>query len=220
MQRLLGSLSLTVILISMTITSASAMESNKAHPDTHMDHKLQKDYPYEPIPFTDVHFDDVFWAPRLETNRSVTIPYAFEKCEESKRFYNFERAAKILRGEEVDDLSPPGLTFDDTDPYKVLEGASFGLSVKYDPEMDAYLDKVIALIASAQEPDGYLYTTRTINPIHPHEWAGNRRWVNVKNLSHELYNMGHLYEAAVAHYQADRQGYVAECCDEERGSFV
>ncbi len=163
---------------------------------------IGKDYPFEPVPFTQVHFEDIFWAPRLETNRSVTIPYAFEKCEESMRFYHFERAAKVLRGEPLEDLSPPGLPFDDTDPYKVLEGASFGLAVKFDPQMDAYLDKVISLIGSAQEPDGYLYTTRTINPEMPHEWAGTRRWVNVKHLSHELYNMGHLYEAAAAHYQA------------------
>lgn len=164
--------------------------------------QLQQDYPYQPVPFTDVHFRDRFWAPRIETNRAVTIPYAFEKCEESKRFYNFERAARRLRGEELTDLSPPGLTFDDTDPYKVLEGASFGLAVKYDPEMDAYLDEVIALIASAQEPDGYLFTARTMKPDPPHRWSGPERWSKVKELSHELYNMGHLYEAAVAHYQA------------------
>ncbi len=164
--------------------------------------KLEKDYPYQPVSFTAVHFDDVFWTPRLETNRSVTIPYAFEKCKESGRFYNFERAAKVLKGEPVKDLSPSGFTFDDTDPYKVLEGASFGLAVKYDRDMDAYLDDLIALIASAQEPDGYLYTTRTINPASPHKWSGKERWVNVKHLSHELYNMGHLYEATAAHYQA------------------
>ena len=87
-----------------------------------------KDYPYAPVPFTAVNFTDKFWAPRMETNRSVTIPYAFEKCEETKRFYHFERAAKVLKGEKIDDLSPPGLAFDDTDPYKVLEGAAFGLS--------------------------------------------------------------------------------------------
>ncbi|MBI9016368.1 MAG: glycoside hydrolase family 127 protein [Phycisphaerae bacterium] len=164
--------------------------------------KLQRDYPFEPVPFTAVHFNDVFWSPRMEINRTVTIPYAFEKCKDSKRFYNFERAAKRLAGEQLDDTQPPGLTFDDTDPYKVLEGASFGLSVKYDADMDAYLDKIIELIASAQEPDGYLYTARTMQPYPPHDWAGNKRWVNVKNLSHELYNMGHLYEAAVAHYHA------------------
>ncbi len=163
---------------------------------------LEQDYPYQPIPFTEVRFDDVFWAPRVEINRTVTIPHAFEQCETSRRFYHFERAAKVLRGEPLEDRSPPGLSFDDTDPYKVLEGAAFGLAVEYDPEMDAYLDKVIALIASAQEPDGYLFTTRTINPEKPHAWAGPERWIYVKRLSHELYNMGHLYEAAVAHYQA------------------
>lgn len=186
--------------ILMGLCAATAMAES---PDSSKNgSKVAGHYPVSPVSFTDVHLNDVFWAPRIEVNRSVTIPYAFEKCEESGRFYNFERAAKILKGEEVTDLSPPGLSFDDTDPYKVLEGASFGLSVKYDAEMDAYLDEVIALIASAQEPDGYLYTARTICPEHPHEWAGAERWVNVKELSHELYNMGHLYEAAVAHYQA------------------
>ena len=164
--------------------------------------RLDRDYPFTPVAFTDVRFTDAFWAPRLEVNRTVTIPHAFEKCRESRRFYHFERAAKVLRGESLEDRSPPGLTFDDTDPYKVLEGASYGLAVAYDPDMDATLDKVMALIASAQEPDGYLFTTRTINPENPHPWAGKARWVNVKQLSHELYNMGHLYEAAAAHYQA------------------
>ncbi len=167
-----------------------------------VDYAVQQDYPYQPVPFTEVRFDDAFWAPRIEINRTVTIPHAFEKCDETRRFYHFERAAKVLRGEPLEDRSPPGLSFDDTDPYKVLEGAAFGLAVEYDAAMDAYLDKVIALIASAQEPDGYLFTTRTINPEKPHAWAGPERWINVKRLSHELYNMGHLYEAAVAHYQA------------------
>ena len=71
-----------------------------------------------------------------------------------------------------------------------------------DPKMDAYLDRLIALIASAQEPDGYLYTTRTIDPQHPHDWSGTQRWVMEQDLSHELYNAGHLFEAAAAHYQA------------------
>ena len=162
----------------------------------------ENDYPYQPVPFTDVNFDDIFWSQRIETNRAVTIPFAFGKCEETGRYYNFERAAKVLQGEEVIDRKPPGLSFDDTDPYKIIEGASFGLSVKYDADMDAYIDKIIALIKSAQEPDGYLYTARTIDPSNPHEWAGPERWVNVKHLSHELYNMGHLYESAAAHYQA------------------
>ena len=163
--------------------------------------KLQ-DYPFKPVPFTAVHLTDQFWAPRLETNRTVTIPYAFGKCEESGRMYNFERAAAVLRGENVSDRKPPGFPFDDTDPYKVLEGASYSLAVQPDPKMSAYLDKLVALIASAQEPDGYLYTTRTIDPQHPHKWSGTNRWVNEQDLSHELYNAGHLFEAAAANYQA------------------
>ena len=127
-----------------------------------------QDYPFQPVPFTAVHLNDDFWAPRLETNRLTTIPYAFRKCEETGRMYNFERAAGVLRGENLADRKPPGFPFDDTDPYKVLEGASYSLAVQPDPKLDGYLDKLIALIASAQEPDGYLYTTRTIDPQHPH----------------------------------------------------
>ena len=84
---------------------------------------IKRDYPVKPVPFTSVHFNDVFWAPRIEINRTVTIPFAFEKCEETKRIYHFERAAAALRGERLEDKSPPGYPFDDTDPYKVLEGA-------------------------------------------------------------------------------------------------
>jgi len=160
------------------------------------------DYPFQPVPFTAVHLTDAFWAPRLETNRVTTIPYAFGKCEESGRMYNFERAAAVLRGENITDKKPPGFPFDDTDPYKVLEGASFSLAVQPDPKLDAYLDKLIALIASAQEPDGYLYTTRTIDPQHPHDWSGSVRWLRDPDQSHELYDAGHLFEAACAHYQA------------------
>jgi len=160
------------------------------------------DYPYRLVPFTAVHLDDLFWAPRLETNRIVTIPYAFGKCEESGRMDNFERAAAVLRGENITNRKPPGFPFDDTDPYKVLEGASYALAVQPDPKMQAYLDHLIELIASAQEPDGYLYTARTIDPQHPHPWSGVRRWASEEAGSHELYDAGHLFEAAAAHYQA------------------
>jgi DUF1680 family protein len=115
---------------------------------------------------------------------------------------NFERAAAVLRGENVENRKPPGFPFDDSDVYKVLEGASYALAVRPDPKMSAYLDSLIARFAAAQEPDGYLYTTRTIDPAHPHPWAGTNRWVNDPDSSHELYNAGHLFEAAAAHYQA------------------
>jgi DUF1680 family protein len=161
-----------------------------------------RDYPVRPVPFTSVRFTDAFWAPRIETNRTVTIPFAFEKCEESKRVYHFERAAAALRGEALADRTPPGYPFDDTDLYKVMESAAYTLSVHPDPKLEAYLDGLIEKIAAAQEKDGYLYTTRTIDPVNPHRWAGKQRWELEKVDSHELYNLGHLYEAAVAHHQA------------------
>jgi len=160
------------------------------------------DYPIKPVPFTKVQLTDKFWAPKIEVNRTVTIPFAFEQCEKSNRVYHFERAAKVLRGEPVEDKRPPGYPFDDTDIYKVIEGAAYTLSVQRDPKLEAYVDGLIEKIGAAQEPDGYLYTTRTINPAEPHPWAGKERWVLEEDNSHELYNLGHMYEAAVAYYQA------------------
>jgi hypothetical protein len=161
-----------------------------------------RDYPVKPVPFTAVHLNDLFWAPRIETNRTVTIPFAFEQCEKSGRMDNFERAAKALRGEELTNRRPPPYPFDDTDPYKVLEGASYALAARPDPKMKDYLRELIEKIGQAQEPDGYLYTARTINPQAPHRWAGPERWRRDPDQSHELYNAGHLFEAAAAHYQA------------------
>ncbi len=163
---------------------------------------INRDYPIKPVPFTAVHVDDSFWAPRIEINRTVSIPTAFDHCERTGRVENFVRAAEAIRGEKLTDKHPPGYPFDDTDIYKVIEGASYTLSVHPDPKLKAYVDSLIAKIAAAQEPDGYLYTTRSIDPQHPHPWAGTERWQKEEVLSHELYDLGHLYEAAVANYQA------------------
>ncbi|HTL54932.1 MAG TPA: glycoside hydrolase family 127 protein [Candidatus Limnocylindrales bacterium] len=162
----------------------------------------QRDYPIKPVPFTAVHLQDLFWASRIETNRAVTIPFAFEQCEKSGRMDNFDRAAKALRGESLENRKAPPYPFDDTDPYKVLEGASYALAVQPDPKLQGYLDDLIAKIGGAQEHDGYLYTARTINPAHPHDWSGPERWLKDPDESHELYNAGHLFEAAAAHFQA------------------
>ena len=113
-----------------------------------------RDYPVKPVPFTAVHLNDPFWAPRIEINRTVTIPFAFAKTEETGRVRNFDRAATVLRGEPLADKTPPGYPFDDSDLYKIIEGASYTLSVHPDPKLDAYLDTLIAKIAAAQEPDG------------------------------------------------------------------
>ena len=161
-----------------------------------------RDYPVKPVPFTAVHVNDNFWAPRIETNRTVTIPFAFQKEEETGRVDNFIRAAEALQGIPFENHKPPGYPFDDSDVYKVIEGASYTLSVHPDPKLDAYLDGLIAKIAAAQEADGYLYTARTIDPLHPHPWSSPQRWTLEEVDSHELYDLGHLYEAAAAHYLA------------------
>ena len=147
------------------------------------------------VPFTQVRIQDAFWSPRIETNRTVSIPSAFRECEKNGRFDNFAIAGGLKEGEHRGDFS-----FDDTDPYKIIEGASYSLAVKYDARLDAYLDSVIALIAAAQESDGYLTTCVTNRCTRLSGWWGTHRWEKIN--SHELYNSGHLYEAAVAHYRA------------------
>ena len=154
------------------------------------------DYPITPVHFRKVFLTDSFWLPRLETNRTVTIPSIFRKCEEYGRIDNFRRAAGRLPGPYVGQMP-----FEDTDVYKAIEGASYSLAQKPDPQLEAYLDSLIQTIAAAQEPDGYLYTNRTIDPGHVHPFAGSSRWSNLV-MSHELYNCGHLYDAASAHFLA------------------
>lgn len=155
------------------------------------------DYPFSPVPFTKVKIADNFWQPRLESNRKVTIPFAFKQSEETGRIKNFEIAGGMAEGKFCSRYP-----FDDSDVFKVIEGASYALSIQQDPELEKYLDDVIAKIAAAQEDDGYLYTARTIDAANlPVDWAGPERWSNLY-MSHELYNVGHLYEAAVAHHLA------------------
>ena len=159
-------------------------------------------YPISPVPFTAVKVTPgTFWGQRLEASRKVTIPLAFSKCEETGRYTNFSNAAEHLK-DPSKVFKVGGLSFDDTDPYKTIEGASYILQTYPDKKLVQYIDSVLDVIASAQEPDGYLYTSRTQNPKEPHEWAGDKRWSKEEDLSHELYNLGHMVEGAIAHYQA------------------
>ncbi len=155
-------------------------------------------YPIDPVPFTSVKIDDSFWGQRLQAARDVTIPLAFSKCEESGRYDNFVKAANPSDTYKVD-----GFPFDDTDVYKTIEGASYLLQSYPDKQLEAYIDSVLVIVAGAQEPDGYLNTSFTMNPANPHPWmAPGKRWERVENLSHEFYNLGHMVDGAVAHYQA------------------
>lgn len=160
--------------------------------------KAGGDYPIQPVPFTAVKVTDQFWAPRIRLNRDVTIPIALKHCYSTGRVDNFLVAGHLKAGSKFCTEFP----FDDTDIYKIIEGASYSLQTFPDQKLDRQVDSLITYVAAAQEPDGYLYTARTIDPLHPHPWSGLKRWEKESDLSHELYNSGHLFEAAVAHYQA------------------
>lgn len=177
----------TLALTALLAVSASAQQRQPLH----------SGYPIDPVPFTSVKVTDNFWGQRLQASREVTIPLAFSKCEETGRYDNFVKAAH-----PSDDYKVGGFSFDDTDVYKTIEGASYSLQTYPDKKLEKYIDSILVIVAAAQEPDGYLYTARTMNPKHPHEWSGPERWSKVEVLSHEFYNLGHMVEGAVAHYQA------------------
>jgi len=158
-------------------------------------------YPITPVPFTDVKVSDGFWGQRLKASREVTIPLAFSKCEETGRYQNFVEARQQMDADHDLGFNVVGFPFDDTDIYKTIEGASYILQTYPDPKLEAYIDSVLVIVAAAQEPDGYLYTARTRNPERPHAWSGKERWAQIED-SHELYNLGHMIEGAIAHYQA------------------
>jgi uncharacterized protein len=140
------------------------------------------------IPLREIKIDDRFWEPRIEINRARSLDHQYQECITTGRIANFEIAAGLAKG------SFQGRHYNDADVYKWIEGASYSLTAHPDAKLDARLDSVIAKIAAAQEKDGYLNTF--IQLLYP-----KGRWANLGML-HELYNSGHLFEAAVAHYQA------------------
>jgi uncharacterized protein len=176
------------------------------------------DYPVKPVPFTDVRITGGLLQARQATNSAVTMPFALSQCESSDRLKNFDLAAETIQkraaGETHFQNQPPTqYPFDDSDVYKAIEGASFCLSVQPDPAVAAQLEAIIKRIAAAQEPDGYLYTWRTMHPDSPaHDWIDQQRWLKDPQLSHELYNLGHLYEAGVAYDQATGSNSLLNVC--------
>lgn len=179
-------------LLTSLLTASLALGASAKAPE-----QQSHGYPIDPVPFTSVKVSDSFWGQRLKASREETIPLAFSKCEETGRYRNFINAAH-----PSDTVHVGGYSFDDTDVYKTIEGASYLMQTYPDKDLERYIDSVLVIVAAAQEPDGYLYTSRTMNPKHPHEWAGAKRWEKVEDLSHEFYNLGHMVEGAIAHYQA------------------
>jgi len=142
----------------------------------------------KPVPFTDVKLSGGFWGPRIETNRTVSLPHSLQMLEKAGNIKNLELAAS---GERTGYMGP---VYIDSDLYKALEAVSYSLASHPDPELEKKLDEIIAKIAAAQEDDGYLNTHFQV--VEP-----EKRWTNLRD-KHELYCAGHLIEAAVAHHQA------------------
>ena len=166
----------TLTLVVTALAASAAASAGKPH------RKLT------PVPFTDVKVTDAFWAPRIETNRTKTIPHDFKKCEDTGRLSNFAKAAGRMEGKFE------GIYFNDSDVYKVIEGAAYSLAAHPDPKLEKYLDDLIDTIAAAQQKDGYLFCFYTLK-------QPEKRWTNLRSM-HELYCAGHFFEAAVAHYRA------------------
>ncbi|MCS7237047.1 MAG: glycoside hydrolase family 127 protein [Thermoguttaceae bacterium] len=164
----------------LTMSGLSAIAEEKPGPPPYR--KLQ------PVPHPQVRLTDGFWAKRIEVNRVATLPHNVEWCEKTGRLSNFDKAAGKVAGKFE------GIYFNDSDVYKVLEGAAHILAATGDPQLDKELDTLIARIAAAQQPDGYLNTFFTL--VDP-----QNRWADL-HYRHQLYLAGHLFEAAVAHYRA------------------
>lgn len=166
---------ISVILLSMSAAATGRAEEGRMG-------KLR------PVDFTQVEIADGFWSPRLEANRTRTLWACFRQCDKTGRITNFAKAGKLMKGKFE------GIYFNDSDVYKVLEGAAYVLAAERDPAIEKKVDEVIRYIAAAQQPNGYLNSYYTL--VEP-----DKKWTNLP-VRHELYCAGHLFEAAVAHYKA------------------
>ncbi|SVB20610.1 uncharacterized protein METZ01_LOCUS173464, partial [marine metagenome] len=156
-----------------------------------------KDQPLQPVPFHKVEMTSEFWRPRLITQRKVLVPFAFEKTQ--RGVDHLQTAADFLAGKKVE--GHRAHRFIDSDLYKVMEGAAYLAQLQDDPELEAQFDRIVDVIAAAQEPNGYLYPSHTTGVGRAKNMMGDKPYTYVVH-SHELYNMGHMYEAAVAYYLA------------------
>lgn len=175
--------------------------NSKSSPGASVDtQEASNGYPIEAVDIKHVKLKDEFWLPIIERVQDKTIEFALEKCDEEGRFENF-----LIAGGEMEGDARGVMPFDDTDVYKIIEGASYSLISAPNPQLEQLLDSLIGIVKTGQEKDGYLTTWRTIDPDNPTaNWVNvidGKRWESIE-ASHELYNAGHLYEAAAAHYRA------------------
>ncbi|WP_286971553.1 glycoside hydrolase family 127 protein [Flavobacterium sp. UBA4854] len=191
---------LPILTIFMSLLVLVSCKETKNHVVQNKTSALKAGYEIEPVNIQNVKLTDSFWLPIIKRVQEVTIEYAIKKCDEEGRFENFLIAGKQKTGTTRGDMP-----FDDTDVYKIIEGASNTLISAPNPKLERVLDSMIAIVKIGQEPDGYITTWRTINPAKPPApWVPvieGKRWESLQ-ISHELYNPGHLIEAAIVHYEA------------------
>ena len=152
------------------------------------------------VPFDQVSLQDDFWLPRLNTQKRTLVPFSLDKT--AYAVENLRRVGAYLRGEKV--TKPlEGPYYVASDLFKVMEGAAYLLTLEKDDALERQMDEIIDVIAAAQAPDGYLYEHHIMPPHlrNPRNRAGEKPYTYVDH-SHELYNMGHMYEGAVAYYRA------------------
>jgi len=187
--------SLVVLNILLTVVSCTSGEK-----ETPSKNQTEKGYQIEPVDIQQIQLTDSFWLPIIERVQEKTIAYALAKCEEEGRIENF-----LIAGGQMEGTVRGEMPFDDTDVYKIIEGASNSLISAPNKQLENLLDSLISIIKVGQEKDGYLTTWRTINPAEPPAtWVKveeGKRWESLF-MSHELYNAGHLYEAAAVHFKA------------------
>lgn len=153
-------------------------------------------YGIAPVPMAQVKVTGGFWRQKMDVNTAVTIPHIFDQNEKTGRTDNLRKGAGLMPGDYQ------GRRFNDTDVYKIIEAASFSLIDHPDPALSKKIDDLTAILAKAQQSDGYLFPARTINPQKPAAGVGTERWEYENTGSHETYNSGHLIDAAVSHFIA------------------
>lgn len=187
----------SVLSLLLLLIGCNSKPSPEASVETQ---EVSDGYPIESVDIKHVKLKDEFWLPIIERVQNKTIEFALEKCDEEGRFENF-----LIAGGELEGEAKGVMPFDDTDVYKIIEGASYSLISAPNAQLEQLLDSLIGIVKTGQEKDGYLTTWRTIDPDNPTaNWVDvieGKRWESIE-ASHELYNAGHLYEAAAAHYRA------------------
>lgn len=161
---------------------------------------VKPDEPLRPLTFEQVSLEDDFWLPRLKTQKETLVPFSLEKTEPAVE--NLRLVGQYLktgRQEKMQQLA----RYVASDLFKVMEGAAYLLTLESDPELEQRMDEIIDIIADAQCEDGYLYEPLTVpeTMYKRSSGTGDRPYSYVLH-SHELYDMGHMYEAAIAYYKA------------------